>query len=324
MQQYSFKENIQPLSNREFENLSRFIYDQVGIKMPSVKKTMLETRLRKRLRATGFESFSTYCDFLFSPKGISEELIHMIDVVTTNKTDFFREPAQFTFMSQVVLPEMANKYGAGTDRRIKIWSAGCSTGEEPYTIGIVLNEFGKNISHYSYSILATDISTRVLETAITGVYSMDRIECIPIHLKKNYFLKSKDPQKSLVRVVPALRRNIIFQRLNFMDNDLGMPLGSPLRLDPRAGLSGKPGLDSLLGRLPRGPCCAPWRYPRDCRGARAPLWRCPRPLRRRLPGLRLSFEGGTSQREEFFLGWGHYPYPACRSSSRVGSDAARA
>ena len=222
MPQFSIKENIQPLSNREFENLSKFIYDQVGIKMPPVKKTMLETRLRKRLRATGYDSFSTYCDFLFSSKGITEELIHMIDVVTTNKTDFFREPGQFTFLSRNVLPEMIKKYGAGTDRRIKIWSAGCSTGEEPYTLAIVLNEFAIEHNPFSYSILATDISSRVLETAVTGIYSADRVECIPVHLKKKYFLKSKDQQKSLVRVVPALRKKIVFQRLNFMDNDLGI------------------------------------------------------------------------------------------------------
>ena len=222
MQTLILKENVHPLTKSEFEKLSQFIYDQVGIKMPPAKKTMLETRLRKRLRETGYDNFNAYCDYLYSPKGISEELIHMIDVVTTNKTDFFREPSQFTFMSQTVLPELLNKYGAGVERKLKIWSAGCSTGEEPYTIGIVLNEFAQNLPRYNYTILASDISTKVLQAAVTGIYDINRIEGIPIHLKKNYFLKGKDSKQNLVRVIPELRRCVTFMRINFMDNDFGL------------------------------------------------------------------------------------------------------
>ncbi len=210
------------LSNNEFERLSKFIYDQCGIKMPPIKKTMLETRLRKRLRVNNFNSFAEYCDFLFSKKGMDEELIHMIDVVTTNKTDFFREPAQFTFLTQSVIPYLISEFNAGIDKKLKIWSAGCSTGEEPYTLAIVLSEFAQSIPYFDFNITASDISTKVLEKAILGIYDIERISQIPLAIKQKYFLKSKDPKKSQVRVISGLRKFINYQRINFMDADLGI------------------------------------------------------------------------------------------------------
>ncbi len=210
------------LTDKEFEKLSRFIYDQCGIKMPPVKKTMLETRLRKRLKVNNINSFEEYCDFLFSKKGMSEELIHMIDVVTTNKTDFFREPAQFTYLIQKAVPYLVSEFNAGIENRLKIWSAGCSTGEEPYTLAIVLNELAQNLLNFDFSITASDISTKVLEKALLGIYDLERIDNIPLEIKQKYFLKSKDSKKNLVRVIPGLRKFIKFQRINFMDSDFGM------------------------------------------------------------------------------------------------------
>ncbi len=211
------------LSGKEFERLSKLIYEQCGIKMPPVKKIMLEARLRKRLRAWNMSSFTQYCDFLFSKEGISEELINMIDVVTTNKTDFFREPAQFTFLTQSALPSLLKNRGNDHfETRLKIWSAGCSTGEEPYTLGIVLSEFLQDLNDVNFSIIASDISTKVLEKAVMGIYNLGSIEGIPLNLKKKYFLKSKDSEKKLVRIVPQLRRTISFMRINFMNNDFGI------------------------------------------------------------------------------------------------------
>ncbi|MFO7444717.1 MAG: protein-glutamate O-methyltransferase [Ignavibacteriaceae bacterium] len=207
------------LTKDDFEKLSRFVYSQCGIKMPPIKKTMLETRLKKRLKATGLSTFPDYIHYLFSSKGLTEELVHMIDVVTTNKTDFFREPAQFTFLAQKALPELAMHFGIGVEKRLKVWSAGCSTGEEPYTLAVVLSEFARSFPKYDYSILATDISTRVLEAAMTGIYDTERIAVIPIELKKKYFLKGKDSQRDKVRVTNELRRQVLFRRLNFMDDD---------------------------------------------------------------------------------------------------------
>lgn len=210
------------INDRDFARLSGFIQSEYGIKMPRVKKVLLEARLRKRLRVLGMHSYSEYCDYLFSPEGIENELIHMINVVTTNKTDFFREPKHFDYLVQTALPELINRYGATIGRRYNIWSAGCSTGEEPYTLAMVLNEFAGKQQGFYFSILATDISTKVLESASLGIYKEDAVVPVPTALKMKYLLRSKDKRKDLVRIAPELRSLIRFRRLNFMDSDFGM------------------------------------------------------------------------------------------------------
>lgn len=210
------------LSNNDFAKLSSFIYDHAGIKMPDSKKVMVEARLRKRLKLLNIPSYAEYCDFLFSKEGIETEMTHMVDVITTNKTEFFREPKQFTFLQETAMPELIKLYGAGPQRPLKVWSAGCSTGEEPYTLSIVINEFAQNYNRFLYNILATDISTRVLEKAVLGVFEEERIDSMPNTLKNKYFLRSKDKEKRLVRVVSALRNSVRFQWLNFMDDDFGI------------------------------------------------------------------------------------------------------
>lgn len=210
------------LSDKEFNKLSACIYREAGIKMPLTKKVMLEARLRKRLRELRLNSFTDYCDFLFTNEGMNSELVHMIDVVTTNKTDFFRESKQFGFLFEQVLPVLNEFNGAGVKRNLKIWSAGCSTGEEPYTIAMVVNEYSEAFTQYDYSVLATDISTQVLQKAFAGIYETEKVEPVPHNLLTKYFLKSKDKQKLFVRIIPEIRKKIIFQRLNFMDDDYGI------------------------------------------------------------------------------------------------------
>ncbi len=203
------------LSTSEFNKLSNFIFTEYGIKMPDVKKTMLQSRLQKRLRALNMTSFSEYVEFVFSKKGQTEEVIHMMDVVSTNKTDFFREPVHFDFIKNHIIPQ---KYGGGNYRRpIKIWSAGCSSGEEPYTIAITMNELKDDYPALDYSILGTDISTQMLQNAMNGIYKESRVLNIPMSIKRKYFLKSKNRENPTVRVIPELRKKIIFQRLNFME-----------------------------------------------------------------------------------------------------------
>lgn len=207
------------MSGAEFERLSAFIHAELGIKMPPAKKTLLESRLQKRLKTLSVTSFSDYCDYIFSPEGVSEELIHMIDLVTTNKTDFFREPHHFEYLSERAVPELVQRSGAGVKTPLRVWSAGCSSGEEPYTIAMVLNEFGRSNPSlgFDYSIISTDISTRVLEAARRGVYSEEKAEPIPQALRKRYLLRSRDNASAIVRIVPELRAKTIFRRLNFMD-----------------------------------------------------------------------------------------------------------
>jgi chemotaxis protein methyltransferase CheR len=211
-------------SRKDFERLSDYIYGEFGIKMPSAKQTMLEGRLAKRLRHLQLSSYREYCDYLFSGEGQKEELVHLVNAVTTNKTDFFREPAHFDHLTQTVLPELASLKGAGLRRPLKIWSAGCSTGEEPYTLCMVLSEYAQTYAEFSagYSILATDISTRVLQMAINAVYHTERIAPIGMPLRKKYLLKSKDPSNPVVRIAPELRSKVTFGQLNFMVEDFGL------------------------------------------------------------------------------------------------------
>jgi chemotaxis protein methyltransferase CheR len=207
------------LTVEEFEKLSRFIYNESGIKMPPSKKIMVEARLRKRLKELNLATYSDYCDFLFSNKGLEEEVTHMVDVITTNKTDFFREPKHFSYLTETALPELINNNQIGITRPLKVWSAGCSSGEEPYTLSIIINEFSQRIQRYSYRIFATDISTKVLNKASLGIYEEEKIEPFTKSIIQKYFLKSKDRQKKLVRIIPAIRGSVKFQRLNFMSEN---------------------------------------------------------------------------------------------------------
>lgn len=209
------------MSGKDFARLSEFIHNECGIKMPPAKKTMLEARLLKRLRKLGFRSFTEYCDYVFSPEGAEHELVHMIDVVTTNKTDFFREPVHFEYLTRTALPELIRRAGAGISKNLVIWSAGCSSGEEPYSLAIALSEFAGQYPGFRFTVLATDISTRMLEKARTGIYEEERADPVPMQLKCKYFLRSKDRSKGLVRIVPELREMVKFRRLNFMDDDFG-------------------------------------------------------------------------------------------------------
>ncbi len=215
----AFEYSAASLSSREFARLSGFIYEQCGIKMPEAKKTMLEGRLQKRLRTLGMKSFEEYGSYLFSPEGTRLEVVQMIDLVTTNKTDFFREPEHFDYLTERVLPEWCQKNGG---RKLTVWSAGCSTGQEPYTLAMVLSEFAVGRPGFDFQILATDISTRVLEKAKNAVYAEDLLSPVPQPLKKKYLLRSKDRSSGLVRIVPELREKVRFRRLNFLDGDFGL------------------------------------------------------------------------------------------------------
>lgn len=214
------------MSSKDFEQLSEFISAHCGIKMPPAKKTLLESRLQKRLRTVGFASFHEYCEFLFTAPEGAGELVLMIDAVTTNKTDFFREPVHFSFLTERVLPEFFGDRGRAQGKPFTVWSAGCSSGEEPYTIAIILSEFAAKNPGFQFAIIATDISTKVLDKARLGIYDEGQIAMIPSELKQKYFMRSKDRDKALVRVVPALRSTVQFRRLNLMDEYYAIPESS--------------------------------------------------------------------------------------------------
>jgi chemotaxis protein methyltransferase CheR len=209
---------ISKLSDVEFRHLARLVYEQCGINLSDGKKILLESRLQKRLHTLGIDSFKSYVRYLYSKDGMTNELVHMIDVVSTNKTDFFREPHHFDFLQQTILPTWI-KNGK---RNVNVWSAACSSGEEPYTLAMVLQEFAGLNSGFDFCILASDISTVVLEKASLAIYTPAQAAGIPMPLKQKYLLKSKDSSKPTVRVIPELRKKVRFGRINFMDASLAI------------------------------------------------------------------------------------------------------
>ncbi len=201
------------LSKEDFRAFSDYIYSEFGIKMPDIKRVMLQGRLLKRIRELKMSSYAEYKKYFFSAEGQRNELYNFLSVVTTNKTDFFRESVHFDFLAQEILPTFLSE----GRNKINIWSAACSSGEEPYTISIVLNEFKEQHPQLNFSILGTDISSNVLNKAAKGIYPEKAVEVIPLHLKKKYFLRSKDRTNPTVRVVPQLQKNISLKYLNLMD-----------------------------------------------------------------------------------------------------------
>ncbi len=207
------------MSSKVFKKLSEFINAYSGIKMPPEKKILLESRLNKRLRHLNMKSYEEYCDFLFSATGKRQELIHMIDVVTTNKTDFFRESMHFDFIRDHIFPQ----YKETKINKINIWSAGCSTGEEVYTTCMILEELREYWAGTDYSVTGSDICSQVLEKAALAVYPEERTMTIPLAIKRKYFLKSKSATDKTVRIIPELRGKTNFIRLNFMDENFDLP-----------------------------------------------------------------------------------------------------
>lgn len=209
------------LSHADFERLRQLIYAECGINLGPDKKTMLEMRLKRRLKNLDVASMRDYCERVFASEEGKHEVIHLIDVVTTNKTDFFREAGHFDYLTSKALPDLAARYGR--TRNALVWSAGCSTGEEPYTLAIVLSEHAQAAPGFRFRVLATDISTEVLEKARLGIFKGELVKPVPAALQRAYFMRSRDRESDLVRVVPELRALVDFQRMNLMDADFDLP-----------------------------------------------------------------------------------------------------
>jgi chemotaxis protein methyltransferase CheR len=208
------------MSGEDFARLAAFIESKLGIRMPEVKRVMLESRLHRRLRSLGFASYAQYIDYVFSSGSETGELQNMIDAVTTNKTEFFREPDHFDVLETSILPELV---GTGK-RNLRIWSAGCSTGEEPYTIAMTVSDFLERTScGLSAEVVASDISWQVLEKAREAVYPMDRVHTLGEDRKRRYFLRSRDKERNLVRVKPHIRKLVSFFQLNLMEDSYPFP-----------------------------------------------------------------------------------------------------
>lgn len=213
------KSELIQISDELFLKLGRMITEKYGIKMSAEKKIMFQARLQRRLRELDIKSFDEYARRLFTTEHDSVEISILADYISTNKTDFFREKEHFQFITDHVLQEIFCEKQTNSFFQLKLWSAGCSSGQEAYSMAITLEEFMQSRNfRFDYSIVATDISGRMLKTARQAVYPMSQVEEIPLEIKKRYFLKSKSLIDQKVRVVKNLRDRVKPAYLNLMDN----------------------------------------------------------------------------------------------------------
>ncbi len=203
------------LKDNEYEKISRLVYQQCGICLHEGKKDLVKARLGKRLREGGFRSFLDYYRYVTTEEG-TEELITMIDSISTNVTHFFREEKHFRKLT-ALLPALAQeKEKGGRTDIVRIWTAGCSTGEEPYSVAMTASECLQG-RRTSFHITATDISTRVLKAAMRGVYPEDKVRGVPPPLTKRYFQYGTGASQGLLRIKREIRDRINFERFNLMD-----------------------------------------------------------------------------------------------------------
>ncbi len=209
---------VQPITDKEFSLFQELIHEDVGIFLGVQKRDLLVNRLSPRMRELGIPTFRAYYDLIVG--GDEDERVRMVDRVSTNETSFFREPRHFEFLDHQVYPEWLAEAEAGKrPRKVRVWSAACSTGEEPYSIAMSL--LARFPSAWSLSILATDISTRVLAKATAAVWSLERAAQIPPAYLKAFMLRGTGAQEGNMKVAPEVRALVELRRFNL--NDEGYP-----------------------------------------------------------------------------------------------------
>ncbi len=213
---------MSPLSTRAFEQIRSGAYARAGISLPPEKQEMVQGRVMKRLRALGLDGFEPYLHLLEGPEG-EDEWVHLLDCLTTNYTRFFREPAHFQFLRDRLVPAWQARARATGSRAVRIWCAAAATGEEPYTLAILLESLLPHAEGWDVRILATDISTRALARAQAATYAEAQIADLdPAY--RPFFLPTDDGR---VVVAPAARERVILRRLNLMSDH--WPLRGPLQ-----------------------------------------------------------------------------------------------
>lgn len=220
------KKNAQLLNNREFEfsakdfkYISDVIADRTGIVLSEAKHDMVYSRLSRRLRELKLSEFSQYLGLIKS--GNEEEILAFTNAITTNLTSFFREKHHFEYLRSKVLPELKR---TKTDRRIRVWSAGCSSGEEPYSVAMTIRDVFPRLDGWDIKILATDLDTNMVQTASDGVYTEERVAGLDkAHLKK-WVNRGKGEHEGKIRMSQELRDMITFKQLNLMDE---WPISGP-------------------------------------------------------------------------------------------------
>ncbi len=212
------------LSETDFRKISDLVYEHCGINLHEGKKELVRARLAKRLREGRFRTFAEYIQHVLNDQ-TGQEFSALVDSLSTNLTKFFRENQHFEYVRTQLLPGIiASKQRSGVSR-IRAWSAGCSSGEEPYSIAITLLEGIQGKGRWDVKVLATDVSTRILERAKKGIYEQNRIDPIPLPLRNRYLTRRREGTKEMYEVGPALRERIIFRYLNLMQD---WPIKGPL------------------------------------------------------------------------------------------------
>lgn len=199
------------ITKNEFEQLTNYIRAQYGINLKEEKRTLVSGRLYNELVHNGFNNYTDYIKYILSDSS-GRALNSLVNRITTNHTYFMREEDHFYYFRDVVLPYLV---AVVRNKDLRIWSAGCSSGEEPYTLAMIIDEFfGKEKMWWDTKILATDISSKVLENAVKGTYSNDEIKMISPQWKMNYFKKLDNDQ---VSIVEKIKNEIVFRRFNLMN-----------------------------------------------------------------------------------------------------------
>lgn len=201
------------ITDKDFENLRKLVNFYTGITLSNAKRELIYSRLASRLRKNNLKKFSDYCKLLEEDTQ-GEEIIHFRNAITTNLTSFFREPHHFDFLKKTVFPEL--KESRAKSKRIRIWSAGCSTGEEPYSIAMTLKESNQFSNEYDVKVLATDIDSVVLEKASSGSYDIEKVKSISPHRQKMWFSSKRKSEDGQVQISRDLGNYIRFRQLNLM------------------------------------------------------------------------------------------------------------
>ena len=202
-----------PLTDRELGLIVRLVYEKSGITLHEGKRALITARLQKRLRETGVESFGEYIE-LVQKDATGNELVVLLDSIATNHTSFFREPEHFAFVRARIVPDWL---ASGSAEPLDVWSAACSTGEEPYTLAVTLHDALPERERGRFRILASDLSTKALRVAESGVYKMERVENIPLDTLRAHFERGMGAQEGLARVNATLRRRVEFQQRNLLE-----------------------------------------------------------------------------------------------------------
>jgi chemotaxis protein methyltransferase CheR len=231
--------SVFPMGLREFRLFRSLVHEHAGIWLRDGKQIMLASRLSRRLRHHGLANFVEYYDFIQASLDNRAEIRELINCVTTNKTSFFRERHHFEFLAKTVVPQIQSSYRSGSPRKIRVWSAACSTGEEPYSIAITLLEALSSAKaatradlaarraslrgtatppgSWSIEVVASDIDTAVLAAATRAIYREDSLATVDTPLQHKYFLRGTDDMQGFVKIKPSVARLVQFKHINLVD-----------------------------------------------------------------------------------------------------------